>query len=163
MTTILKKRLSLAFFAYFMMGQAFAEPDPLVTEAIKLTRIQGEVLVNVLGKYQITTIDTVINSNTKILVRQESRAELHFPNGCIMNLKGGKIYQAGTESECKQGVTRVVADNEANVATNKPNPPSQPQVANQSPNYLMLGGISALVIGAAALAGNNSQNSNASP
>jgi len=133
---------------------------------ILLTDIKGEVLVNTSGNYQITRTATKILSDTKILLRQNAMARLIFPKGCELKLSGGKIYQAGTESDCMQGVTHMIAHNETKVMMDKPNALNPPQAVNQSPNYLMLGGISALIIGGIAARVHyidDRQNSNASP
>jgi hypothetical protein len=101
--------LSSALISFALIGLAHAAS---MDGAIKVKSVQGEVLVNTSGKYEIITSETSVSSNTKILLRQQSRAELVFPNGCTLNLAGGNIYKAGTEADCKQGVVNIVAENE---------------------------------------------------
>ena len=79
---------------------------------IKLGRIQGGVMIDSKGQYKTVTTDTVVSSNTKILLQKSSSAQLTYPNGCTLNLEANKIYQPGDESNCKQGAAILVGAND---------------------------------------------------
>ena len=119
-------------------------------ENIKLNQIQGTVMINAAGQYRPVTSDTLINSDTKILIAKSSSAQLVYPSCCAMNIQGDKIFAAGTESNCKSGSPILVATND-NVVAIGDNPKEILKEDNTN-TLLMLGGAGLLAIGAAAAA-----------
>ena len=100
--------ISLLTSLYFVSA-AKAEDSPLT---IKLNRIQGTVMIDSQGQYKTVTIDTMVTSDTKILLQKSATAQLVFPSGCTLSLEGNKIYKPGEESNCKQGAPFLVATND---------------------------------------------------
>jgi hypothetical protein len=129
-------------------------------ENIKLNRIQGTVMINAAGQYKTVTNDTLINSDTKILVGKSSSAQLVYPSGCAMYVEGDKILAAGNESNCKSGSPILVATNDNVVAIG--NTPKEVLKEDNSRTLLMLGG-AGLLIGGAIAASGSSGNSNNTP
>ena len=147
----------LVFTLLLFSFEAKAE-DKLVD--IKLNRIQGTVMINAAGQYKPVTNDTLINSNTKILIGKSSSAQLVFPSGCAMNIQGDKILAAGTESNCKSGSPILMATNDNVVAVG--NAPKEVLKEDNTRTLLMLGG-AGLVIGGVVAASGSSGNSNNVP
>ena len=96
--------LSLCF-----VSAAKAEDTPLT---IKLNRIQGGVMIDSQGQYKAVTIDTMVTSDTKILLQKSATARLVYPSGCTLTLQENKIYKPGDESHCKQGAPLLVSVND---------------------------------------------------
>lgn len=127
-------------------------------ENIKLNRIQGTVMINAAGQYKPVTNDTLINSDTKILIGKSSSAQLIFPSGCAMNIQGDKILAAGNESNCKSGSPILVATNDNVVAVG--NAPKEVLKEDNTKTLLMLGGAGLVIGGVVAASGSNGNSNN---
>jgi hypothetical protein len=142
--------LSLCF-----VSAAKAEDKPLT---IKLNRIQGGVMIDSQGQYKAVTIDTMVTSDTKILLQKSATAQLVYSNGCTLNLEGNKIYKPGDESQCKLGAPILVAANDTAVAGAVP---AAAKEEGENRTGALLLGVGALgVIGAAIAANQSSSPSN---
>jgi hypothetical protein len=128
---------------------------------IKLGRIQGGVMIDSKGQYKTVTTDTVVGSNTKILLQKSSSAQLTYPNGCTLNLLANKIYQPGDEMNCKQGAAILVAANDTAavgaVGT------SAKEAGEDNTGAWLLGAGALGAIGVAAAAGGGSSQQSPSP
>ena len=89
-----------------------AEDTPLT---IKINRIQGGVMIDSQGQYKAVNIDTMVTSDTKILLQKSATAQLVYPSGCSLKLEGNKIYKPGDENNCKRGAPFLVAANDTAV------------------------------------------------
>ena len=118
-------------------------------------------MINAAGQYRPVTSDTLINSDTKILIAKASSAQLVYPSGCAMNIQGDKILAAGNESNCKSGSPILVATNDNVVAIG--DKPKEILKEDNTNTLLMLGGAGLLAIGAAAAASGSSGHSNNTP
>jgi hypothetical protein len=146
---------SLVFTLLLFSFEAIAA-DKL--ENIKLNRIQGTVMINAAGQYKPVTNDTLINSDTKILIGKSSSAQLVFPSGCAMNIQGDKILAAGNESNCKSGSPILVATNDNVVAVG--NAPKEVLKEDNTKTLLMLGGAGLVIGGVVAASGSNGNSNN---
>jgi hypothetical protein len=110
---LVNKLLNLIFVglltSLYFVSVANAEDRPL---PIKLNRIQGGVMIDSQGQFKPVNTDTMVTSDTKILLQKSATAQLVYPSGCTLNLEGNKIYKPGDESHCKQGAPFLVAVND---------------------------------------------------
>jgi hypothetical protein len=141
---------TIRIFVFSLLPFSFNSVAADKLENIKLNRILGTVMINAAGQYKPVTNDTLINSDTKILIGKSSSAQLVYPSGCAMNIQGDKIFAAGIESNCKSGSPILVATND-NVVAIGDNPKEVLKEDNTN-TLLMLGGAGLLAIGAAAAA-----------
>jgi hypothetical protein len=128
----------------YFVSAAKAEDRPLT---IKLNRIQGGVMIDSQGRYKPVNIDTMVTSDTKILLQKSATAQLIYPSGCTLNLEGNKIYKPGDESQCKLGAVPAAAKTESEDRT----------------GALLLGAGALGVIGIAAAAGGSDSQQSPSP
>jgi hypothetical protein len=147
---VTKSLFLLAFFSLSAESQ----------ENIKLTHIQGEVLVGDAGQFKPITIETFVNADTKILVQKSSSAQLIYPNGCSVTLQGNSIYKAGNESNCKQGAAILVGANDSAAVGGAS---TLEKKDNNNKGYLILGAGAIGIGAAAAMGGSHHQNSTPSP
>lgn len=129
---------------------------------IKLTRIQGSVMINTAGQYQPVTVETILNSDSKILMTKSASAQLVYPSGCSLNIKGDKILSPGNEANCKSGAPILVAANDNVVAVgDMPKEAAKQETLNTK--TLLLLGAGGLAIGAIAASSSGSSNNTPSP
>ncbi len=100
----------LALFATLSLSLSTQAAEQAIP--VKLTRIQGGVMIDTAGQYQPVTVGTTITSDTKILMQRSSSAELIYPSGCSLSIKGDRIYKPGNENNCKIGTPITVAVND---------------------------------------------------
>ena len=159
---LMNKTINLIFLCllanlYFVSGVK-AEDKPLT---IKLNRIQGGVMIDSQGQYKPVNIDTMVTSNTKILLQKSATAQLVYPSGCTLSLEGNSIYQPGDESQCKLGAPILVAANDTAVVGALP-AAAKEEGENRTGAWLL--GAGALgVVGAAVAAGGSSSQQSPSP
>ena len=142
----------------YFVSAAKAEDTPLT---IKLNRIQGGVMIDSQGQYKAVTIDTMVTSDTKILLQKSATAQLVYPNGCTLNLEGNKIYKPGDESQCKLGAPILVAANDT--AAVGALPAAAKEEGENRTGALLLGAGALGVIGIAAAAGGSDSQQSPSP
>lgn len=152
----LKQTTNILVFTLLLISFKAIAADKL--ENIKLNRIQGTVMINAAGQYKPVTNDTLINSDTKILIGKSSSAQLIFPSGCAMNIQGDKILAAGNESNCKSGSPILVATNDNVVAVG--NAPKEVLKEDNTKTLLMLGGAGLVIGGVVAASGSNGNSNN---
>ena len=136
---------------------ANAQDTPLT---ITLDRIQGGVMIDSQGQYKSVTADTMVTSNTKILLQKSATARLVYPSGCTLTLQENKIYKPGDESHCKQGAPILVSVNDTVVGAL----PAAAKAESEGRATGWLFGVGALgIIGAAAAAGGSDSQQAPSP
>ena len=129
---------------------------------IKLGRIQGGVMIDSKGQFKTVITDTVVSSNTKILLQKSSSAQLTYPNGCTLNLQENKIYQPGDESNCKKGAPIIVAANDT-AAVGAVGAPAKEADSDNTGAWLLGAGALGVIGAAAAGGGSNQQSPTPSP
>ena len=142
--------LSLCF-----VSAAKAEDRPLT---IKLNRIQGGVMIDSQGQYKPVNIDTMVTSDTKILLQKSATAQLVYPSGCTLNLEGNKIYKPGDENNCKQGAPFLVAVNDTAAVGTLP-AAAKAEGENRTGAWLLGAGALGIIGAAVAAGGSDSQQS----
>jgi hypothetical protein len=142
----------------YFVSAAKAEDRPLT---IKLNRIQGGVMIDSQGRYKPVNIDTMVTSDTKILLQKSATAQLVYPSGCTLNLEGNKIYKPGDESQCKLGAPILVAANDT--AAVGAVPAAAKTESEDRTGALLLGAGALGVIGIAAAAGGSDSQQSPSP
>jgi hypothetical protein len=142
----------------YFVSAAKAEERPLT---IKLNRIQGGVMIDSQGQYKPVNIDTMVTSDTKILLQKSATAQLIYPSGCTLNLEGNKIYKPGDESQCKLGAPILVAANDT--AAVGAVPAAAKAESEDRTGALLLGAGALGVIGIAAAAGGSDSQQSPSP
>ena len=135
--------------------------DAFAAENVKLTRIQGGVMIDAAGQYKPVTLETTIDADTKILLQKSSSAQLIYPNGCTVTLQANNIYKAGDENNCKQGAAILVGANDT-AAVGGTATLSGSEIGDYKTPILL--GVGAVAIGAAlASGGGGSQSPSPSP
>jgi hypothetical protein len=161
---LVNKLLNLIFVglltSLYFVSVANAEDRPL---PIKLNRIQGGVMIDSQGQYKPVNTDTMVTSDTKILLQKSATAQLVYPSGCTLNLEGNKIYKPGDESHCKQGAPLLMAVNDT--AAIGAVPAAAKADSKDLTGSLLLGAGALGLIGAAVAAGgsDSQQSPSASP
>ncbi len=129
---------------------------------VKLTRIEGGVMIDAAGQFKPVTLETFVDADTKILMQKSSSAQLIYPNGCAVTLQANNIYKAGDENNCKQGTAILVGVNDT-AAVGGTSTVSSAAGGDNNTAFLILG-VGALGIGAAiAGSGGGSQSPTPSP
>ena len=136
---------------------AKAQDKPLT---ITLNRIKGGVMIDSQGQYKPVISDTMVTSNTKILLQKSATAQLVYPSGCTLTLQENKIYKPGDESHCKQGAPILVSVNDTVVGAL----PAAAKAESENRTTAWLFGAGALgLVGAAVAAGGSSSQQAPSP
>jgi hypothetical protein len=158
MTKSINLTVACLLASLYFVSPAKAEDRPLT---IKLNRIQGNVMIDAQGQYKAVTIETMVTSDTKILLQKSATAQLVYPSGCTLKLEGNKIYKAGDENNCKQGAPFLVAVNDTAAVGAVP-AAAKAESENRTGAWLLGAGVLGIV-GAAAAAGGSGHQQSPSP
>lgn len=171
MSTRLAGVLSVSIVA-LLPQMATAATTATTATTVKLSQVQGDVMVNNGSRFVKATSGLEIKPGAKIVTAKGAAVSLVYQNGCVKQLKQNSMLTVGAAVECtaKANSERVyVAEAVGDTATDAAKPAETALGANSGAPLIgskfIIGGLVVAGVATAAVVANNNDNNanNASP